>query len=220
MTFVLSGCFLDSMGYFSGEGGSGGTGGRGDDSVTGSGAMGGMPSVGGMGGGSTSKGGGGSVSDGGGGNPSVGGGGEGGGPNPVRCTVTWTVPSHSAGKYLGIGGIIEPAAYVMPFPGTGCMAASVGDNTVVCSFEQPAAGAELQFNLYNYDDIGGMVPFAPRCDQPGFPSSDCPGSVVVECSSRQVIPTFQDDNIEATPPPAPWSYVVVNDVYEIATTMP
>lgn len=143
-------------------------------------------------------------------------GGQGGGTNPVVCIIAWSVPDHSAGKYLGIGGIVG-GPYVKPLPG--CMAPTAADESVSCVVGELASGP-IQLNLYNYNDAAGTSPFASRCDQPGFPTSDCPGTVTIECDGQQVVSSFQDDNNSTTPPPAPWGYVDVGGFLELTATIP
>lgn len=217
-SFLGAGCFLDATGVTGGN--VTGAGGEGGSDVT---STGGTTSItGGMGGGgSVSDGGGGSNPDGGGGSTvSIGGeGGEGGAPNPPECIVTWTVVDHAAATYLGIGGIVGANPYTKPFPGDGCMAPSIADNTVSCTIPRPPSGTIFQLNLYTYLDAGGTMAFGSRCDQPNFPTSDCPGTITLTCDDELIL-TFMDDNDSQTPPPAPWEYVSVDGFYELRATMP
>jgi hypothetical protein len=98
------------------------------------------------------------------------------------------------------------------------MAASPDSNVVICHVGPLPSGTYIQLNLYNYWDDAGTQKDNSRCDQPGFPSSDCPGTVTIMCDGSTVL-TFQDDDVMATPPPAPWSYTTVNNYLEIETTL-
>ncbi|MEO5928125.1 MAG: hypothetical protein ABIO72_05380 [Patescibacteria group bacterium] len=146
-----------------------------------------------------------------------------GGEPLVDCTIRWQAPDHTAGMYLGVGGIINRPVGAdivsTPFPGAGCMAASTDSNDVMCHVLGPLpTGTYLQLNLYNYSDALGAQKQNSRCDQPGFPSSDCPGTVTVKCDNISVVAPYVSNGTDA--PAAPWSTTVVNNYLEIAVTVP
>lgn len=119
---------------------------------------------------------------------------------------------------MGIGGIIDqptgPDLEAKVFPG--CIASSPQDVGFACDLGPLESGTTLQLFLAAYNNnVGDPPPFAYYlCDQAGFPSSDCKGEVEI-FKDGVLIASFEDDDLAATPPPVPWSYVEVDTFLQL-----
>lgn len=136
----------------------------------------------------------------------------------TMCTITWTVNDHTPGKYLGVGGVINRPfgqdSVATPF--VDCMASSTADNTVACDVGILPKMTQLQLNLYNYGDAAGNNKENSRCDQPGFPTSDCPGTVTVECDGLPVVMAYVTNGTSVPAPP--WGTTEANGYLELTVT--
>lgn len=224
----LGGCscgqpFLSSDTLFPPVGSSGGSAGHfpsggtsGSDGSLPGGTAGSVPQGGGGSASAPSQGGGGAA--GGGGVGGSGGSSQGGSEPLAEYSLRYILGDHPPNSHIGIGGLIDQpvgddvASKVFP----GCIAPSSLDPELYCPLGQLEPGTYLQLFLATYWSAeGDPPPFAYyMCDQEGFPTSDCRGTVELY-RNGELIDAFTDDNLADTPPPAPWSYAIQDGFLEL-----
>jgi hypothetical protein len=146
----------------------------------------------------------------------------GGAPQGPIYSLHYMLADKPALTFLGLGGLInQPAANdvaMNPFEdamtGLPCVADSSDATEVWCSLGQLEPSTKLQLKLGTWNDAAGTQFAYPMCDEDGFPSSDCKGTLEI-WKDGIILDTFQDDNQAATPLPPPWQYATVNGFLEL-----
>ncbi len=121
------------------------------------------------------------------------------------CYVNEDTPPNS---YIALAGKVEGQDTYQPLvqsDNTLCIATSISDTSLVCNLGLVTLPQTIEIRPYSFGNPDGTGAKYPLCDPPGFPSSDCEGSLEPWLEAVSVM-IFVDDNNAGTPPPPPSYY--------------
>ncbi len=121
------------------------------------------------------------------------------------CYINEDTPPNS---YIALAGKVEGQDTYQPLvqsDNTLCIATSISDTSLVCNLGLVTLPQTIKIRPYSFGNPDGTGAKYPLCDPPGYPSSDCEGSLEPRVNTVSVT-IFMDDNDAGTPPPPPSFY--------------